>query len=70
MSLSFSLFSAITSSWDFFLLEEDNSSRAMLASFSLMAASKACCLRGREWEMGKRSNRKYKECYCKLTNVK
>lgn len=45
MSLSFSLFRAITSSWAFLRLEEDSSSRAMFASFSLMAASSACCLR-------------------------
>lgn len=51
MSLSFSRLRAITSSWDFFRLEADNSSRAMLASFSLMAASNACCLQG-----GKKGN--------------
>lgn len=53
MSRSFSLFRPITSSWAFFRLEEDNSSRAMFASFSLMAASRACCLRERERGMFK-----------------
>lgn len=43
MSLSRSLFKAITSSWVFFLLEADSSRRAIFASFSLMAASRACC---------------------------
>ncbi|TNN53147.1 hypothetical protein EYF80_036666 [Liparis tanakae] len=33
-----------TSSWVFFFLDEESSSRAMLASFSLMAASRASCL--------------------------
>lgn len=42
--LSFSLFRAATSSWVFFFLDEESSSRAMLASFSLMAASSASCL--------------------------
>lgn len=44
ISLSRSLLSASTSSWVFFLLEADSSSRAMFASFSLMAAKRACCL--------------------------
>lgn len=50
MSLSFSLFRAITSSWAFLRLEEDSSSRAMFASFSLMAARSACCLREQQRE--------------------
>lgn len=43
ISLSRSLLRASTSSWVFFLLEADSSSSAILASFSLMAASRACC---------------------------
>lgn len=49
MSRSFSLLRAITSSWAFLRLEDDSSSRAMFASFSLMAASSACCLR-EQWK--------------------
>lgn len=43
-SRSFSRFSRATSSWVFFFLEDDNSSSAMLASFSLIAANSASCL--------------------------
>lgn len=43
--LSFSLFRAATSSWVFFFLDEESSSRAILASFSLIAARSASCLR-------------------------
>lgn len=55
MSRSFSLFRAITSSWAFLRLEDDSSSSAMFASFSLMAASSVCCLtkqqKGNKWQV-------------------
>lgn len=61
MSLSFSRLRAITSSWDFFRLEADNSSRAMLASFSLMAASNACCLQGEKKREHKRITKRWSQ---------
>lgn len=61
ISLSRSLFRASTSSWVFFLLEADSSSNAMLASFSLMAASRACCLKTNQ-DKKKCITHTYKNC--------
>lgn len=63
INLSFSRFSDITSSWVFFLLEEESSRRAMLASFSLMAASRACCLHTHT-ESQRQDQKKLAKCLC------